>query len=128
MSISDFLSTYGALGDEFVRLLYILARRQAEIILIHHRPDEAYIKILGTCFAAIKSKVGAAAARAMAMRALSCNTCARIARHVGKANSAHRLAQDGIRRIRQPSLNEFPQYLQQDLHTRVNIYVLAAGA
>ena len=91
------LSTYGALGDEFVRLLYILARRQAEIIINHHRPDDDYVQILGLCFAANKSKVGAAAARGMAMRALSCT-------------------KDGRRRIRSPSPNEFPQYLQQDLH------------
>jgi hypothetical protein len=107
------LSTYGALGDEFVRLLYILARRQAEVIIAHHRPDDDYVKMLGLCFASIKSKVGAAAARGMAMRALSCN-------------------KDGWRRIRSPSPNEFPQYVQQDLHILggpgVNVAVLAAGA
>ena len=49
------------------------------------------------CASQHKSKVGAAAARGMAMRALSCT-------------------KDGRRRIRSPSPNEFPQYLQQDLH------------
>ena len=63
------VTTYGAMGAEFVRLLYVLARRQAEVIVTHHRPDSDYRHILAMCFSANRAKVGAAVAKAaMAMR------------------------------------------------------------
>ena len=68
------MTTYGYLDDEFVRLLYILAMRQAENIIAFHRPEVDFKVILGQCFAGFKGQVGAACARAMAMRALSYNT------------------------------------------------------
>ena len=92
----------------FVRLLYVLARRQAEVIVTHHRPDSDYrhilasclvgfrdIYILAMCFSANRAKVGAAVAKAMAMRALSC-------------------MKDGTRRFRARS--PAARYLEQDLH------------
>ena len=68
------VTTYGYLDDDFVRLLYILAMRQAENIIAFHRPEVDFKVILGQCFAGFKGQVGAACARAMAMRALSYNT------------------------------------------------------
>ena len=61
------------LDDDFVRLLYILAMRQAENIIAFHQPEVDFKVILGQCFAGFKGQVGAACARAMAMRALSYN-------------------------------------------------------
>ena len=89
------VTTYGAMGAEFVRLLYVLARRQAEVIVTHHRPDSDYRHILAMCFSANRAKVGAAVAKAMAMRALSC-------------------MKDGTRRFRARSPDA--RYLEQDLH------------
>ena len=65
------VTTFGVLHQEFLRLLYILARRQAEVIVSYHRPDADFADMLGMCFAANRAKVGAAVARGMAMRALS---------------------------------------------------------
>ena len=56
---------------DFVRLMLVLAARQAEVIIAHHLPDADFVKQRGVCFANIKAQVGAACARAMA-RALSC--------------------------------------------------------
>ena len=83
------------MGAEFVRLLYVLARRQAEVIVTHHRPDSDYRHILAMCFSANRAQVGAAVAKAMAMRALSC-------------------MKDGTRRFRARSPDA--RYLEQDLH------------
>ena len=66
-------TTYGYLEDDFVRLLYILAVRQAENIITFHWPEVDFKIIQGQCFAGFKGQVGAACARAMAMRALSYN-------------------------------------------------------
>ena len=67
------VSTYGRADADFVRLMLILAARQAEVIITNHRPDADFVKQRGVCFANIKAQVGVACARAMAMRALSCN-------------------------------------------------------
>ena len=67
-------TTYGYLDDDFVRVLYILAVRQAENIIAFHRPEADFKIIQGQCFAGFKGQVGAACARAMAMRALSYNS------------------------------------------------------
>ena len=85
------------MGAEFVRLLYVLARRQAQAGYRHphHRPDSDYRHILAMCFSANRAKVGAAVAKAMAMRALSC-------------------MKDGTRRFRARS--PAARYLEQDLH------------
>ena len=67
------MSTYGAMQDDFVRLLYIMARRQAETIVAYHRPEADFDCVLGQCFSGLKGRIGAACARAMALRALSYN-------------------------------------------------------
>lgn len=107
------VTTYGAMGAEFVRLLYILARRQAEVIITHHRPDADFNHLLGVCFSSNKAQVGVAVARGMAMRALSCT-------------------KDGYRRIRIGNLGAFPGHLEQDLHVLggpgVIVAALAPGA
>ena len=66
------VNTYGRAEADFVRLMLVLAARQAEVIIAHHRPDADFVQQRGVCFANIKAQVGAACARAMAMRALSC--------------------------------------------------------
>ena len=66
------VDTYGRAQADFVRLMFVLAARQAEVIITHHRPDADFVQQRGVCFANIKAQVGAACARAMAMRALSC--------------------------------------------------------
>ena len=85
------------MGAEFVRLIYVLARRQAEVIVTHHRPDSDYRHILAMCFSANRAKVGAAVAKAMVIkiRALSC-------------------MKDGTRRFRARSPDA--RYLEQDLY------------
>lgn len=86
-------TTYGAVQADFLRLLYILARRQAEVIITYHRPDADFDHMLGLCFAANRAKVGAAIARGMAMRALS------YCKHgVRRLRCAHhdRLAEQGL--------------------------------
>ena len=68
-------TTYGYLDDDFVRVLHILAVRQAENMIAFHRP-EADFKIIHwakTVFADLKGQIGAECARTLAMRALSYN-------------------------------------------------------
>ena len=67
------VNTYGRAEANFVRLMLILAACQAEVIITHHRPDADFVQQRGVCFVHIKAQVGAACARALAMRALSCN-------------------------------------------------------
>ena len=52
--------------------MLVLAARQAEVIA-NQRQDADFVQQRGVCFANIKAQVGTACARAMAMRALSCN-------------------------------------------------------
>ena len=80
-----------------MRVLYVLAKRQAEIIIKYHRPDSNFDQMTGVCFSAIKAKVGAATARGMAMRALSCDKL-------------------GLRRMKPVVYNVFPGFVDQDLH------------
>ena len=59
--------------DDFVHLLYIMARRQTECIIAYHRPEADFDSVLGQCFSGLKGRMGAACARGMALRALSYN-------------------------------------------------------
>ena len=86
------VETYGRVEADFVRLMLILAARQAEVIITHHRPDADFVNQRGVCFANIKAQVGAACARALAMRALSCN-------------------KNGYRKFY--ARDHFPQYIEQ---------------
>ena len=65
-------STYGQLHDDFVRLQYVIANAQAEYIIQHCLPHKDFKILAGYCFAGIKGRIGAALARALAYRALSC--------------------------------------------------------
>lgn len=89
-------STYGVIGADFLRLLYVMARKQAEVIVTHHRPDTSYRQIVGYCFTNNRVKLGAAIARAMAMRALSYTKL-------------------GVRRPWATTVS-FPAQVEQDLH------------
>ena len=53
-------TTFGYLEDDFVRVLDILAVRQAENIIAFHRPEADFKVIQGQCFAGFKGQVGAA--------------------------------------------------------------------
>jgi len=65
-------TTYGRQHDDFIRLQYIIANAQAEYIIQHFQPHKDFKVLAGYCFAGIKGRIGAAFARALAYRALSC--------------------------------------------------------
>jgi len=65
-------STYGQQHEDFVRLQYIVANTQAEYIVKYLQPHKEFKILAGYCFAGIKGRIGAAFARALAYRALSC--------------------------------------------------------
>ena len=50
----------------------IIANTQAEYIIQHFQPHKDFKVLAGYCFAGIKGRIGAAFARALAYRALSC--------------------------------------------------------
>jgi hypothetical protein len=83
------LTTYGAMQDDFVRLLYIMARRQAESIIAYHRPEADFDCVLGQCFSGFKGRFGAACARAMALRALSYNKFGLRRPHLARVHKPH---------------------------------------
>jgi hypothetical protein len=65
-------STYGRLHDDFVRLQFIIANAQAEYIVKELQPHKDFKVVAGHCFAGFKARIGAAFARALAYKALSC--------------------------------------------------------
>ena len=65
-------STYGRQHKDFIRLQYIVANAQAEYIVKYLQPHKDFKMLAGYCFAGIKGRIGAAFARALAYRALSC--------------------------------------------------------
>ena len=65
-------STYGQQHDDFIRLQYIVANAQAEYVVKYLQPHKDFKILTGYCFAGIKGRIGAAFARALAYRALSC--------------------------------------------------------
>jgi hypothetical protein len=64
-------STYGHLHHEFVRLLFLMASRQAKNILTFDSPDAvlSFKQLRGMCFNRFKSAVSFAVAKGMVMRA-----------------------------------------------------------
>jgi hypothetical protein len=64
-------TTYGHLHHEFVRLLFLMASRQAKHILTFDSPDSflSFKQIRGMCFSRMKSAVSFAVAKGMVMRA-----------------------------------------------------------
>ena len=65
-------STYGRQHPDLVRLQFIVANAQAEYIVKYLQPHKDFKTLAGYCFAGIKGHIGAAFARALAYRALSC--------------------------------------------------------
>ena len=65
-------TTYGRLHEDFIRLQYIVANAQAEYVVKYLQPHKDFKMLAGYFFAGIKGRVGAAFARALAYRALSC--------------------------------------------------------
>ena len=67
-------TTYGQLEADLLRLLYILARKHAELVHVHHRPLCDVAALFRTFFAQSRARIGAAVARGMAQRALGCSS------------------------------------------------------
>ena len=58
------------LEGDFILVLYLLARQQAELVKAFRRPDGDVRQLAGAFFGGIKARIGAAVARGMALRAL----------------------------------------------------------
>ena len=63
-------TTYGHLHAHLLRLLYIIARRRAELVHTHDKPLVDFEFLFGIYFTQIRARIGAALARGMALRAL----------------------------------------------------------
>ena len=72
------------------RLQFIVANAQAEYIVKYLQPHKDFKTLAGYCFAGIKGRIGAAFARALAYRALSCTKDGRRRHHIayGPRNQA----------------------------------------
>jgi hypothetical protein len=64
------MTTYGRMDAHLLRLLYILAKKRAHLVHVHHRPFSTIESLFGRFFAQSRARVGAAVARGMALRAL----------------------------------------------------------
>lgn len=64
------MTTYGRMEANFLRLLYILAKKRAQLVHVHHRPLVSVDNLFGRFFAQSRARIGAAVARGMALRAL----------------------------------------------------------
>ncbi len=62
-------TTYGQLDANLLRILYIAAKRRAELLHVYHRPLVDIEHLFGVAFAQSRASVGAALARGMALRA-----------------------------------------------------------
>jgi hypothetical protein len=64
-------TTYGRLDSHLLRLLYIAAKKRAELLHVYHRPLTNVDHLFGISFAQSRARIGAAVAKGMALRALS---------------------------------------------------------
>ena len=64
------VTTYGRMHGHFLRLLYILAKKQTHLVHAHHRPFTQPDTLFGRLFAQSRARIGAAVAKGMALRAL----------------------------------------------------------
>ena len=64
------MTTYGHVDANLLRLLYILAKKRAHLVHVHHRPFSSFDMLFGRFFAQGRARIGAAAAKGMALRAL----------------------------------------------------------
>ena len=67
------MTTYGQIHGHLLRLLYVLAKKQAEAVHVHKRPLTNIDYLFGLFFAQSRARIGAAVARGMALRALGCS-------------------------------------------------------
>lgn len=67
------MTTYGQIHGHLLRLLYILAKKQAEAVHVHQRPSTPVEYLFGLFFAQSRARLGAAVARGMALRAMGCS-------------------------------------------------------
>lgn len=67
------MTTYGQMHGHLLRLLYILAKKQAEVVHVHKRPSTNIDYLFGLYFAQSRARIGAAVARGMALRAMGCS-------------------------------------------------------
>jgi hypothetical protein len=82
------MTTYGQMDGHLLRLLYILATKQAEDVHVHHRPSTPIQHLFGLIFAQSRARISAAVARGMALRALGCSrmgVCKVFLRHIAPA-------------------------------------------
>jgi hypothetical protein len=63
------MTTYGQMDAHLMRLLYIFARKRAEMVHVYHGPLVPTEHLFGTFFAQSRAQLGAAMARGMALRA-----------------------------------------------------------
>jgi hypothetical protein len=63
-------TTYGRLDSHLLRLLYIAAKKRAELLHVYHRPLTNVDHLFGISFAQSRARIGAAVAKGMALRAL----------------------------------------------------------
>lgn len=64
------ITTYGHMHGHLLRLLYIMAKKRAHLVHVHHRPLTHIDQLFGRFFAQSRARIGAAVARGMALRAL----------------------------------------------------------
>jgi hypothetical protein len=67
------MTTYGQIHGHLLRLLYVLAKKQAETVHVHKRPFTHIEHLFGLFFAQSRARIGAAVARGMALRAMGCS-------------------------------------------------------
>jgi hypothetical protein len=67
------MTTYGQIHGHLLRLLYVLAKKQAETVHVHKRPFTHIEHLFGLFFAQSRARIGVAVARGMALRAMGCS-------------------------------------------------------
>jgi hypothetical protein len=81
-------TTYGRLDSHLLRLLYIAAKKRAELLHAYHRPLTNVDHLFGISFAQSRARIGAAVAKCMALRALGTSAmgvCKVFLRHIAPA-------------------------------------------
>jgi hypothetical protein len=68
------MTTYGQIDAHFLRLLYILAQKRAEMVHTLYRLSTPIERLFGAFFAQSRARLGAAMARGMALRAFGCSS------------------------------------------------------
>ncbi len=66
------MTTYSQIHGHLLRLLYVVAKKQAETVHVPKRPFTHIENLFGLFFAQSRAHIGAAVARGMALRAMGC--------------------------------------------------------